>query len=573
MAMRAMLRERVALAFDKQRKALGPLGIAAASFTVYLVYRLLARYRLGADVTDEALLASITHRFALGDAPLHDEINLRQGFALVVLPFYWLKLRLQGSTDGIVLFLRHLYLAMACGTALAVHRYARDRIGHWPAVVVALAAVVFVPFNLPTCTHETLGSTLFTAGIFLSLWRLSSPAPRWSAVLAGFTHALAIIAFAPLALAALVVFVAAPFYDDATMRERLRNAALHLGGALLGAMFLIRALPLWRPGYVQGMLLERAMSGARNMERLRAVADELWTFAPAQPRLIVATLLFVVAARSFGLVRLVALPAVVPGIAWWMTAPPIANNLHTASLYFNVYAGLAGLVFLVIRGIDRSALRLFFCGFLPSAVAALTFAWASDQGSVSAGFGAFPASILAVILATEIASNQGRRTRGLWWATAAAASIAYYHVDLSYTYVYRDLAPELLTAEVKTGPYRGLRTNEKNAVMLTEMTRVLRQYEDRTARIISYYDFPACFLMTQMKPGFPSVQIDARLAPTPYMLAYYKKHLTGRGLAMHWPWVANKAGRTDLDKMIEDPARVLFTGANGWVLYREPAPP
>ncbi|MGZ3456703.1 MAG: hypothetical protein ACXVEF_44265 [Polyangiales bacterium] len=567
-----MDRERVKGALRGVWKRAATIEVLASVFALWVAYRVLLRSRYGVDITDEAFYAVLHHRFALGDKPYLDEVNLRQTFSLVTLPIYWVRLKLTHSTDGIIHFLRMVYFIITCGTALTIYRFARDRVGHGLAVLIGLLGIAFVPFHVPTCSYNTLGCTFLTAGIFLSLWRLSGPAPRWTHFLSGFAHGLAMIAYPPLAIAIVVFAVATPFLDDGD--RKWRNAALYVvGGVASVVMILPHLSAAGISGIKEAVVYEKSLTAPRTIEKFWAVLNDLWNVAPTQPRLVAVTLLFIVAARSFGIVRVLLLPCLIPAIAWWVNTPPIRGGglQHVVGLYFNVYAGLAGLAILALRRVDRESLRFFFCCFVPSAIAGVTNGYSSDNGALNAGLGAFPAAVLALVLATEIASNHGKRQRAVWWTAAAAASVVYYHVELIYSFVYRDAPVEALTARVRTGPYKGMYTTPATSALLAELTSVLRRHEDKAGRIVSYYDFPAGYLFTQMRVGMPSSWTDARIAPSPFMMDYYKRHLTGHGLVVRWP-VANRFGRTELDALVEDPTRVLYKSPNGWTLYREPPP-
>jgi hypothetical protein len=568
-----MDRQRVALALRAVGTKLATLEVLISLFAIYITYRVLARLRFGVDITDEAFYAVLNHRFSLGDKPYLDEVNLRQTFSLITLPIYWLRLKVTRSTDGIIHFLRLVYFLLTCGAALSIYRFARDRVGHAMAVAVGLIGIAFIPFNVPTCSYNTLGCTFFTTGIFLTLWRLSGPAPRWTHVAAGFAHGFAMIAYPPLAIAIVVFAVATPWLDDDS-DHRFSNIGLYVAGGVLSALVVLPYLTAAGPrGIREAIIYEKSLTQPRTVEKLWAVLNELWNLAPLQPRLIVVTLMFIVAARSFAIVRVIFLPCVLPLIAWWVNTPAIRGPglQHVVGLYFNVYSGLAGLAFLAVRPFDRETLRFLFICFLPSAIGGILNGYSSDNGALNAGLGAFPASVLAMILATETATNKGRRQRAIWWATGAVAAIAYYHVELAYSFVYRDAPIEALDTRVRTGPYKGMYTTAQTNAQLIELQTVLRKYEDQQGRILSFYDFPAGYLFTRMRVGMPSSWTDARIPASPFMLDYYKRHLTGHGLVVRWP-VPNRLGRTELEALVEDPSRLLFKGRNGWMLYREPPP-
>jgi hypothetical protein len=159
--------------------------------------------------------------------------------------------------------------------------------------------------------------------------------------------------------------------------------------------------------------------------------------------------------------------------------------------------------------------------------------------------------------------------------TSTVLSAAIINVALLRFYergMYRDEPVDKLVETVKVGPFSGLRTTAGRARVLEAITRAIRAHAEPDARILSYYDFPAAYLMADMRPAVPSVWTDARIGTAPVMMDYYRRHLTGRGLVLRWTAAGgNHTGITALERLAESPDRVLARGS-GFVLYREPAP-
>src|SRR5207247_7805005 len=99
---------------------------------------------------------------------------------------------------GIVLFVRHLQFLFSLTVALAVVLSLRSVLETRRAVLVGLAVVAFVPFNIHSLSYNTLGGGLFTAGCFLGFRCLREPERRATRVLAGLCHGLAVFVYPPL---------------------------------------------------------------------------------------------------------------------------------------------------------------------------------------------------------------------------------------------------------------------------------------------------------------------------------------------------------------------------------------
>ena len=107
-------------------------------------------------------------RWALGDRPFVDEQNLTQSAGLLAYPFVKLFALVRGGdVAGLVLYERHLYLALAVIVAACVFLLARRSLSASLAALVAAPFVTVVLFETPQLTANTLGALLLVAGAAL----------------------------------------------------------------------------------------------------------------------------------------------------------------------------------------------------------------------------------------------------------------------------------------------------------------------------------------------------------------------------------------------------------------------
>src|ERR1043165_8922516 len=99
-----------------------PIGavICVAAIAV-LCWRMLH----GIDLTDEAFYIALPYRFALGDRPFMDELNIAQTAGLLLYPFVKLYVLIVGDTTGIFLFIRVLYIVVFGMVGWSAHALAR----------------------------------------------------------------------------------------------------------------------------------------------------------------------------------------------------------------------------------------------------------------------------------------------------------------------------------------------------------------------------------------------------------------------------------------------------------------
>jgi hypothetical protein len=115
------------------------------------------RITRGIDLSDESYYAIYLHQWFKEGVSATPFRMLHQTSVLLVYPFALLYRALVGGAAGLMLFLRCLYLAGATLSALVVVRFLRELgTGPWRWLLGALL-VVFVPYNLPAPSYNTIG--------------------------------------------------------------------------------------------------------------------------------------------------------------------------------------------------------------------------------------------------------------------------------------------------------------------------------------------------------------------------------------------------------------------------------
>jgi hypothetical protein len=115
------------------------------------------RITRGVDFSDESYYAIFLHEWFKEGFSAAPFLALHQTSVLLVYPFAFIYRALVGSTAGLMLFLRFLYLAGSATAALAVVRFLRQAgVGYLRWIAGALL-VTFVPYNLPAPSYNTIG--------------------------------------------------------------------------------------------------------------------------------------------------------------------------------------------------------------------------------------------------------------------------------------------------------------------------------------------------------------------------------------------------------------------------------
>ena len=94
----------------------------AFAFLGLLIAVLIIRSFFSFCQSDESFYAALVHRFWIGEKPVQDEWNSGQFYAPLLLPLYGAYVTVHGSTEGVILFLRLLYLVFSVLTACKLFR-------------------------------------------------------------------------------------------------------------------------------------------------------------------------------------------------------------------------------------------------------------------------------------------------------------------------------------------------------------------------------------------------------------------------------------------------------------------
>ncbi len=166
----------------------------------------------GVGRSDEAYYITLAQRFGLGDRPFIDEWSPSQLFGLFVYPFYKAYVTASGSTDGIILFMRFVYISLTAALYVVMCVYFRR--GGIPGLLGCLLFCGLVPLGLLTLSYYSV----FLHSLMLFAMLASAEPKRAKAVprfFAGIFLSAAVLMMPPTAVVyvlwTLVVFLAIPF--------------------------------------------------------------------------------------------------------------------------------------------------------------------------------------------------------------------------------------------------------------------------------------------------------------------------------------------------------------------------
>ncbi len=510
-------------------------GLVVVSLALVVVAGLSQRLKYGIEFSDEPFYIALAYRFVLGDQPFLDELHLSQSAALILVPFVKLYLAAVGDSEGIVLFVRRLFLLMTCGVMAGVFLALR-RFLAWPiALLISMICIALVPFLIPSLSYNTLGSNFFTLGVFIGWIALDRPATARELPLltlsVGLVHGLAVLAYPPLLVP---VTLYAGIVAARVVRERPSALAAHaLGGVAIGAVVVSIA-------GIDGFARVYEFMHNTYMPddtKLAGILEEAWALVPRPELLAVAFGVGIWQARSRPLVACLALLPLPAIIAWHVPS----KWYWMAPLEYTTLCSLLGLGLLPLVWHLPLARKLFVRAYLPSLTAGLTFAWASSNGFINTGLGLVPALIVTAIF-FYLGIREAADRAGIAWLREVGLAATCVIVGVLLGYLRHCYGAPPLKAHrefVASGPYAGMYGTPARTSYLAELQRDLSRVANDRGRILFYDHYPAGYLMTKMRPATPSIFTCYKLirAKDPELCGrYFEEVLDDYSVAIKVPW-------------------------------------
>jgi hypothetical protein len=146
---------------QKQRTA----DAAGAIMFLFLAAVLIIRVTKGVDLSDEAYYAIFLDDWLKGSIASSSLLMLHQTAALIVYPAALLYSAIKGSSEGLSLFLRGIFLLGALVSALAWVLFLRKLEYRLMAWAGGLLIFAFVPFGLPAPSYNTIAQQALTIAL------------------------------------------------------------------------------------------------------------------------------------------------------------------------------------------------------------------------------------------------------------------------------------------------------------------------------------------------------------------------------------------------------------------------
>lgn len=553
----------------RSRRGSGGGGVSIA-IAVFLVAALgLSWWRLlrGADLLDEAFSILVPWRWALGDRPFVDEQNLTQSAGLLAYPFVKLFALVRGGdVTGLVLFDRHLYLALAVVVAACVFQLARRSLPASLASLVGAPFVTIVLFETPQLTSNTLGALLLTAGAALGAVTVLGGQRRY-ALAAGVAFGLACIAYPTVALMAPFVAILLAFSVGQRAVEMVAQ------GSFLGlpareseptGVRAWRALSAWTLGgafvVVPAAVLVLVVAGEANLRRCWDytidLARQLDQLGGTSKAVEVAGAFVDLFLEQWYIVAVAVLSLLLfrarPGVGRWLLllAPPAlwltatTSSLHAAGAVI-VYALAAPYLYLFIPPERReSGARLLFWVWAPALLVGAMTAYTSADGFVHSAVGLLPGVVSSGLFLAWGLEPLRRGLRARWPAVVGLAAVVLVTLAFQVQFQFGEAGWRDLSARMASGPWQGIAVTPAQRVRLDRFAADLAGEARPDDQLLIYPQGAAYYLYWPGAIAANTYQmyVEDAQAPLPKAtVSYYRRHREAPSLVVHLTQTAGKA--------------------------------
>ena len=455
----------------KQKEKLVQNGVFAllmAATAVFLVWKC----RFGFANMDESLYLAIPYRLWQGDGMFVNEWNLSSFSSILMLPLMWLYMAVVGTTEGILLNFRYIFVAVQ--GLVAVFLYFKLKRYNWiGALTAALSFFIYAPFSIMALSYNSMGIQCVTVAMVLIL--TNDNAKKLPYILAGVLFAGAVLCCpylaAVYALYTAVVFVGILCKKSFALDILDKNCWLWTtaGVVLLAAAFL--AFSLSRAS-VSDMIvaLQWMLNDPQHQSVALITVVKKYIIGILESSSI--SLYIFVAFAVLGVVALFAKDSIKPAIfccgavlTGLMMLPFVTTKLYINYTMFPVNI-LALLCLLLTK--NKTARRLFWLLWVPGALYSVCIHFASNQGfyNISSVFTvSLMGSLLIVCITTkELVENSNIKPIRFVTICALAAVLLMQVMCVSYTrhqQVFWEKGRHTQTELITQGPEKGILASEQ----------------------------------------------------------------------------------------------------------------
>lgn len=452
-------------------------------FNAVLIVLVILRTFFCIIITDEVFNIGQALRTIRGNTFLVENWDYFQTGDSFLIPFLYIFCKITGSTEGIVLFSRLVFVALQTLLSVFIYKILSrffDRISSFFAVVIYTTAISFLLFYMWYDNWEIFFRLI---GLFLIFYAISSFDQKTSGkaylmvFLAGIAHACMVFAY-PTMIALYVYVLALIFFYRRKQSAKAHNLmALFyiLGSALVFAVFMLYVLKI---GVGNLFIFNSTMAEAGLSSTGREGFFSLASMIEKTKALIVENVVFYMFALVFFAVGILILyvfrknkhrilmfcSVMLMGciVLLLMTAFRV-DSLNTLMTYMSLYT--IPLYILVRKGSDKTRhfKDLIMILWISSYIAGVVYSMTALDGAIKFSAGTRTGAIVTVLLLFEVMKKIEVKTGSKTISGILATVLVVMNVFAVYSFSFDGQKPLECNAMIKSGIYKGIIDAPDNA--------------------------------------------------------------------------------------------------------------
>lgn len=449
---------------------------------------------------DEAFYLTIPHRILMGDSFFGDEWNLSQLSALLLMPFVWVFETITGSTEGMILAARFVYVVFHATVAVVI--YTRLRKYGYISVFACVLFFIYTPYDIMAMSYDSMGVDFIAlTGAILGTADFKKKLPL---IVSGFTFAAAVLccphliaAYALFALCVVVHILIRKKEINFVLKSELFSPKTFLcftiGAAVLAVIFAVVALSRASIGEMLSSF-PYLMNDPEHISTSFAakLTSYFKTSVTTIPLFSIGVYAYVFMAiimlldRKRTLHRSVYLSITVAIVVYSLvlTLPKLTSSNYNAIMYPMIFIGITSYV--LCKNKPR---ELFASLFLLGVIYSICIHFASNQYfyviSMTMATTNLASYIFLAQLIREMSETDDNVTYALAMKRTAFAAVAFMiilqaglQISVKANHCFWEAgAPSTLTSKITSGPAKGIYTNQTNC----------NTYESINNDITAYY--------------------------------------------------------------------------------------
>ena len=451
---------------------------------------------------DEAFYLTVPHRLSLGDALIKDEWHLSQLSGVLLYPFVSLYTLIVGSTEGIMLTARVVYVILHA--VVSVVLYSRLRKYGIMSVFATALYFVYTPYNIMAYSYNTMGLDFVTlTGVLLGTAGYKKPLPI---IISGVTFACAVLCSPYLAVAYIIFGLCVGVHY--LIKKKSRNCVFSTemfslktflwftaGAGIIAVLFLIFALSRVSISevfeYLPYLMTDPEHPQIPVLTRLGSYFRSIYTFQEhfKYPLIAYGVLLLIMIIdrkrrqhRSLYLLGTIGVMIV----AYVLVFSALTTKYYNAIMMPMFFIGLTS--YILIKNKPRTLLAsLFALGILYS----LAITFASNQYHYVI-FMALTASNIASFVFLSVLIKEMRETEdnldyAVFLKYSAFTMVAFviflqgaFQINAKVVHVFWESGTASLTSKISQGPAKGIYTTPDKCAEYEQIYSDLQYYHTKS---------------------------------------------------------------------------------------------